>query len=172
MTNVVNFSGVENNVGNSERKTVSPGVDIFTIAEAEVKKNINDKAYVAFKFENAAGKYFKSAFYITTDKAKGRVKEVITNSGIQIDASGDLDLTKLIGKKIGLIVEGTKENADIDGNMVVVTRSDIKKPYNFSFKVQDLEKFKDAKITIEDLTASAEKMLETSVEDPNDDLPF
>ena len=172
MTNVVNFSGVENNVGGTERKTVSPGVDIFTIAEAEVKKNINDKPYVAFKFVNDSDKYFKSTFYITTDKAKGRVKEVITNAGIAIDATGNLDLTKLIGKKIGLIVEGTKENADIDGKTVIVTRSDIKKPYNFSFKVQDLEKFKDSKIVIEDLTAPAEAILETTAVDPNDDLPF
>lgn len=175
--NTINFNEVDlNENSNSDRaprKTVSPGVDIFTIEEAEVKSNTNDKQYIALKFVNAAGQYLKEQFYITTTNALKRVKELATNAGVTLgEETADQVAAKLIGNKVGLIVGADKENAVIDGRETVVTRSRIKNAYNFSFKAAELEKWKDSKITIEDKTVQAAT---TGVDLPTEatsDLPF
>ena len=177
MSTAFNFNEVEDsnkNSNNYERKTVDPGVDIFTIEEGEVKLNTNQKEFLSFKFVNADGKYFKEQFYTTTPNALKRIKELATNSGVALGQdTAEQVVAKLIGNKVGLVVGGEKEFATIDGKEVAVTRARIKSAYNFSFKVADLEKFKDAKINIEDKTVSA---LPTDMGVPADgganDLPF
>lgn len=179
MSNKVNFNEIEmggGNNGGNERKTVSPGVDLFTIEEAEVKQNTNNKEYIALKFVNKDGKYFKEQFYTTTVNALKRVKELATNSGIQL---GEEDMegvaAKLMGAKVGLIVGGEKERVDINGDQVLVTRARIKNAYNFSFKPADFESKKDSKIIIEDktlVTAAPDNLAGATTTNPTDDLPF
>lgn len=173
----INFNEVElggnSNNDRAPRKTVSPGVDVFTIEEAEVKSNTNDKQYLALKFVNAAGQYLKEQFYITTANALKRVKELATNSGVTLgEETAEQVAAKLIGTKVGLIVGGEKESAVIEGRETVVTRSRIKNAYNFSFKATELEKWKDSKIIIEDKTVPASAGVLDSPDDKSSDLPF
>lgn len=176
--NKINFDAPEMNAPaqqQSERKTVSPGVDIFTIEEAEAKENSNGKAFIGFKFVNKDGKYFKDQFYITTVNAQKRVKELATNSGVSLGQSTPEEIAaKLMGAKVGLVVGGDKEFADIDGKQVAVTRAKIKGAYNFSFKPTELEKWKDSKIEIEDKTVGAVQQdpMSMSSTTSDDSLPF
>lgn len=172
----VNFEEVEVGGGQQERvstrKTVSPGVDVFTITEAEVKENTNGKQYIAIKFDNKEGQYLKEQFYTTTPKALSRVKELATNSGVTLGTvTMDKVAALLIGNKVGLVVGGEKENSIIDGREVQTTRARIKSAYNFSFKAGELDKWKDAKIIIEDKTAPISSGLDAQQEDLQD-LPF
>lgn len=175
MSTKVNFNGEEFNGANNsrpERKTVSPGVDVFTIEEAEVKQNTNGKEFISFKFVNPKGQYLKEAFYTTTTNALKRVKEVATHAGIDLGESDMEEVAaKLTGAKVGLIVGGEKENATIDGREVAVTRARIMGAYNFSFRPSELEFKRDAKIVIEDKTSIAPVQLPTDTAESND-LPF
>lgn len=172
----LNFNEVELG-GGSERKTVSPGVDIFTVAEGEVKSNTNGKQFLALKFTNKDGKYFKEQFYTTTPGALKRIKELATNAGVDLgELTAEQVVAKLIGTKVGLIVGGEKEIAVIDGRELTVTRARLKNAYNFSFKVNEFEKWKDSLIIIEDKTvgAATDATIGTTATDatPVDDLPF
>lgn len=173
--NTINFDEIENgsNNGGTERKTVSPGVDIFTIEEGEVKNNTNGKEFLALKFVNKDGKYLREQFYTTTPGALKRVKELASNAGVSLtQATAEQVVAKLIGTKVGLIVGADKELADIDGNQVIVTRSRLKNPYNFSFKPDELEKWKDSKIVIEDKTVGVPQEVTQNTSKVTDDLPF
>lgn len=175
MSTAFNFNEVEDSVkggNNYERKTVDPGVDVFTVEEGEVKLNTNGKEFLSFKFVNADGKYFKEQFYTTTPNALKRIKELATNSGVKLgEDTAEQVVAKLIGTKVGLVVGGEKELATIEGKEVAVTRARIKNAYNFSFPAAKLEEWKNAKITIEDKTVSAVPT-DLGVPAANDDLPF
>jgi len=190
MSEAINFNEVELNENTQQerapRKTVSPGVHVFDIVEAEVKKNKNDKTYIAIKFENDEGQYHKEQFYITDNATtKKRIKELATNSGVTLGSVTPEEIAALlIGNKVGLVLGGEKENAIIDGREVVVTRAMTKTPYNFSFKVadKDLAKWKNAEIKIEDKTAPAASGLDlpqsaspfgvNNSQEESSDLPF
>lgn len=171
----INFNDEQYNGGgnsSSERKTVTPGVDVFTVAEAEVKENTNGKQFLSLKFVNADGKYLKEQFYTTTVNALKRVKELATNAAVTLgEETMDQVATKLIGSKVGLVVGGDKEMANFDGKDTVVTRARIKRAYNFSFKPNELEQWKDSKIDIEDKTAPLAPANADLVAN-SDDLPF
>lgn len=156
MSNVINFDEKRDNGGQQfTRKTASPGVDVFTIEEAEIKNNVNGKEYVALKFVNGAGQYFKEQMYTNGFGGK-RVQELAENAGLVLTGQVTTDdlAPQLIGTKVGLIVGGDKEDAIIDGKQLVVTRAKLKGAYNFSFKPADLDKYKEYPITIEDKTAA------------------
>lgn len=166
----INFDEkLDNNREQFKRKTASPGVNVFTIEEAEVKQNVNGKEYIGLKFVNGEGQYFKEQMY-TNGFGGRRVQELAINSGLTL--TGEVTTTdvatQLVGKSVGLVVGGDKEDAVIDGKELVVTRARIKSATNFSFKPADLESFKDAKIVIEDKTAG----LPAASSAPVDDLPF
>lgn len=173
MSNIINFNSVGNG-NNSDRKTVQPGVDVFTIEEGEVKTNTNGKVFLALKFVNKEGKYLKEQFYATTPGTLARIKELATNSGVTLgEDTLEQVVAKLLGTKVGLVVGGEKENAEFDGKSQVVTRARLKNAYNFSFRANELEKWKDSKIIIEDKTIPETATATTStVTDTSDDLPF
>lgn len=167
----LNFNNLpENNT--SDRKTVTPGVDIFKIEEGEVKSNTNGKQFLSLKFVNKEGKYLKEQFYTTTPGTLKRIKELATNAGVILgEDTAEQVVAKLLGTKVGLIVGGEKENAEFDGKSIVVTRARLKNAYNFSFKPEELDKWKDSQIIIEDKTVPVASTSTTNT-DSSDDLPF
>lgn len=176
MSTVVNFDQVAANEANrasqagaSERKTVSPGIDVFDIEKAEVKQSQNGSEYIEVKFVNADDKYLTERFF-TTEKAISRVFELSKNAGVELSGEVSMDdvASSLIGNRIGLIVGADKENANIDGKDLVVTRSKLKNFRGFSFTPDQLEANKNAKIVIEDKTAISIDATEA----PTDSLPF
>lgn len=177
MSNVINFGEVKSTEYVS--KKVKPGVGVFTIEEAEFKDNSNGKRYMMAKFVNEAGQDFKHMFYVTTMNGWGRVKELAENAGeIFGQETEDTIVAKLVGKKVGLLVNGVKENAIIEGKPVVVTRAELRFT-NFSFKVGE-SKFTEADVKIEDKTAGGAAKSATAAPVPpmggagvaDDELPF
>lgn len=175
MSTLLNFDELAKDSNNSQfgpRKTAKPGVDVFTVEEAEVKNNVNGKEFIGFKFVNAEGQYFKEQFYTNGFGGK-RVFELATNAGLTLKGKVSTEdvAAQLIGSKVGLIVGGEKEDAVIDGKQLVVTRAKIKGAYNFSFKATELEKYKDAPFVIEDKTSGAVASVGEISADENE-LPF
>lgn len=169
----INFNNVENG-SNSDRKTVQPGVDIFTVEEGEVKTNTNGKEFLSFKFVNKDGKYLKEQFYTTTPGALKRIKELATNAAVVLgEETTEQVVAKMLGTKVGLIVGGEIENAEFNGQVTKVTRARLKNAYNFSFKPEELEKWKNSHIIIEDKTVAEVTSNAGSVTNTvTDDLPF
>lgn len=171
----VNFNNIEENKSLvTKRKTIEPSVQILTIAEAEFKKNVNDKEYLALRLVNEDDQYLKPQIYVTTNSGWARVKELATSAGIVLgEETNETIVAKLLGKKAGFVINGSKEIATIDGENVVVTRGEL--PFSkFSFPVADLANW-EGKFKIVDKTAT-ESAPSTGIdlgvkEDPND-LPF
>lgn len=172
----LNFNNIpENQV--QESKSVKPGVNVFTITSAESKVNKNDNAYLLIEFATADEKKFKALFYINSDKGLARVKELANNSGIELgEITVDALCTKLIGAKVGLIVDGEEQMADINGKLVKVTRP-VLRFAKFSFKADAYEDFKNTPTKLKPLepaiTAVADPMAEMAQGSPAvNDLPF
>jgi len=139
-------------------KTVKPGVAVFTVVSAECKTNVNNNAYIRFEFQNKDEQKFRQDFYINNDKGLGRVKELAKNAGVELgDVDVDTLMTRFIGKEVGLVVDGQKEYADIDGKQVIVTRATLRFA-RFSFPASELAEYVNTPIKMDEsriMTVSA-----------------
>jgi hypothetical protein len=171
----INFNEVADNEIKVS-KTVKPGVAVFTIVSAECKTNVNNNAYIRFEFQNKDEQKFRQDFYINNDKGLGRVKELAKNSNVELgDVDVDTLMARFIGKEVGLIVDGQKEYAEIEGQQRVVTRATLKFA-KFSFQPSTLAEFVNSPIKMDEsriLPVNATAELTTA--DPaaaKSDLPF
>ena len=154
-------------------KTVKPGVAVFTVVSAEYKTNVNNNAYLRFEFQNKDEQKFRQDFYINNDKGLGRVKELAKNANVELgDVDVDTLVARFIGKEVGLIVDGQKEYADIDGKHVIVTRATLRFA-KFSFPASELAEHVNTPTKMDEsriMAAAAEPG--TSPEQAKSDLPF
>lgn len=172
----INFDNIADNEIKVS-KTVKPGVGVFTIVSAESKTNVNNNAYIRFEFQNKDEQKFRQDFYINNDKGLGRVKELAKNAGVELgDVDVDTLMARFIGKEVGLIVDGQKEYADIEGKQVVVTRATLKFA-KFSFPSSALAEYVNSTIKMDEsrvmaTTASADLLAPATASEVKSDLPF
>ncbi len=171
----INFNEIEDNKVNVS-KTVKPGVNVFTVVSAELKTNVNNNAYIRFEFQNKDEQKFRQDFYINNPRGLARVKELAKNSDVELgDVDVDTLMTRFIGKEVGLIVDGQKEYAEIEGEKRIVTRATLRFA-RFSFKSSELPEYVNTPIKIDETrimatpTTSAEA--EGDTPKATNDLPF
>lgn len=153
---IINFNNIPENTVR-ESKAVKPGVGVFVIASMEAKTSSKGTPYINTVFQTEDGtKKFYANFWLNNDKGLSRLKELAKNSAVEL---GEVDIetliSRFIGKKVGLIVDGEEKMKNINGNDVKVVEQ-VLRFAKFSFPFEQYDDFKNTPVTTKPLAIPVE----------------